>query len=80
MEIDVVKIGNSRGIRIPQSILKQCKITDKVEMRVEGSRIVLEHPRCREGWAEAFASLGAEQPQLLPEHSLSSFDDEEWDW
>ena len=32
----VVKIGNSRGIRIPKTLLEQADLTDEVEMTVEG--------------------------------------------
>ncbi len=32
----VVKIGNSRGIRIPRTLLEQASLTDEVEMSVDG--------------------------------------------
>ena len=34
MQLDVVKIGNSKGIRIPKAILKQCQIEDQVDLNV----------------------------------------------
>ena len=37
----VVKIGNSRGIRIPRTLLEQAGLTDEVEMVVEGNQLTI---------------------------------------
>lgn len=51
-------------------------------MLVEDGKIILARPANRAGWAEKFAELGSEREDelLLPEHSLSRFDSEEWEW
>ena len=55
MEVNVIKIGNSRGIRLPARLLKQCGIDKKVEIIVDGSIIKLAPVRkVREDWEEAF--------------------------
>ena len=41
MEIDVIKIGNSKGIRLPMAILKQCGIESKVELEIEDNCIII---------------------------------------
>ncbi len=41
MRVPIVEIGNSRGIRIPQAILKQVSFGDEVEMDVADGRITL---------------------------------------
>lgn len=41
MKISVIQIGNSKGIRIPQSILKQCDIEEEVDLEVQGKSIIL---------------------------------------
>jgi len=41
MMISVVKIGNSKGIRIPQAVLQQCQIDNEVELEVIGRTIKL---------------------------------------
>lgn len=54
MEVDVVRIGNSKGIRIPASMLKQCGIDRKVTLSLDGNRITLTPSRApRQGWAAA---------------------------
>jgi antitoxin MazE len=78
----VVKIGNSRGIRIPRAILEQAGLTGDVEMKVEGNQLIIQASRLpRQGWEERFAAM-AEQgdDRLLDEISPSSWDEEEWTW
>jgi flagellar motor switch protein FliG len=41
MRVPIVDIGNSRGIRIPQAILKQVSFGQEVEMDVADGKIVL---------------------------------------
>jgi antitoxin MazE len=55
MKLSVVRIGNSRGIRIPKPLLDQCHITEAVELKIEGKRIVLTplKSKPRQGWAAA---------------------------
>ncbi|QDR81943.1 AbrB/MazE/SpoVT family DNA-binding domain-containing protein [Sporomusa termitida] len=55
MEADIIRIGNSKGIRIPASLLKQCGIDKKVVIKVDGNIITLAPARApRQGWEEAF--------------------------
>ncbi|GGE19247.1 hypothetical protein GCM10011390_43080 [Aureimonas endophytica] len=61
----VKKFGNSAGILIPKPILAQigARAGDKVDMRIEGNRIVIERVVAapRAGWAEDAESLAAEE-------------------
>jgi flagellar motor switch protein FliG len=41
MRIPIIDIGNSKGIRIPQAVLKQVMFADEVEMEVEEGRLTL---------------------------------------
>lgn len=41
MLADVVKIGDSKGIRIPADLLKECQIADKVEMKIQDEKIII---------------------------------------
>jgi len=78
----VVKIGNSRGIRIPRTVLEQAGLTDEVEMKVEGNQLIIQAPHAtRQGWAEQFAVM-AEQgdDRLLDEVTPTRWDEDEWTW
>lgn len=41
MRLPVVKIGGAHGVRLPQSVLKQCGVCDRVSMEVDGDSLVL---------------------------------------
>jgi len=55
MQINVVKIGNSKGVRIPKKVLDQCHVENALELSVKNDEIILTpvHRKPREGWAEA---------------------------
>lgn len=85
MKAQIVKIGNSQGVRIPKPFLQQSGISAEVDIEVNGSEIVirsLRHPR--EGWEDSFRRMAANgDDRLLDEESLptlSIWDEEEWQW
>jgi antitoxin MazE len=72
MEADIVPIGNSKGIRIPSHILKQCGIDKKVVIEVDGNKITLVPVRSlRQGWEESFKKAAAR----IREDELVIYDD-----
>jgi len=75
----LVKIGNSRGIRLAKPLLEVAGLADEVEIEAAPGVLTIRpsaHPRA--GWAEAAASF---KPMgLLDEMSATRFDDEEWSW
>ena len=60
MKVNLVSIGNSKGIRIPRSVIKQCGFGDQIEMRVSDGMVVLAPAQqLREGWDAAFEKMAA---------------------
>ncbi|HAK77213.1 MAG TPA: MazF family transcriptional regulator [Runella sp.] len=58
MELSVITIGNSRGIRLPKSILEKHSISDKIELVLEQGYIILKpKPEPRKGWEDAFKQM-----------------------
>ena len=79
----IIKIGNSRGVRIPQTLLVQAGLTDEVEMMVEGERLVIQPLHMvREGWNEQFSNMALQgDDHLVDEISQNSrWDEVEWEW
>ena len=82
----IVKIGNSRGIRLPAHILSVAGLSegDEVELQAETGHIVISPARQpRAGWAEQAAALAASgEDQLLDGDTMatSSWDHSEWEW
>lgn len=82
MKTRLIRIGNSRGVRIPKPLIEQAGLGDDVELRVsDGAIVVARLRRPREAWAEAAAQLVARgDAGLLDPPSATRFDDEEWSW
>lgn len=80
METNIVKIGNSKGVRLSKTILEKYQIGDRVEIILEDDQIVLKPIKApREGWAEAFKKMHeAGDDQLLIPDVFEDEDLEEW--
>lgn len=82
MKAQLVRIGNSRGIRLPKVVIEQARLTDEVELEVRGSTVVITAARRpRDGWAEAARQLHSEAgDQLLDPPTSTDFEEAEWQW
>jgi antitoxin MazE len=83
MKLQIIQIGNSLGIRIPRSLLKQCGFKDSVVAKVEdGKLILLPDINPRQGWEEAFKRMAetGDDKLLDQDHIESTFDKKEWKW
>lgn len=78
----IVRIGNSRGIRVPKILLDQAQLPDEVELHAEPGRLVVQGVRRpRTGWAEAARAMSeARHDGPLDEPFPTRFDLEEWEW
>jgi antitoxin MazE len=83
MKVNLVQIGNSKGVRLPSSVIKQCRFGDEIEMRVEHGIVVLAPARrTRDGWDDAFKTMAAakDDAPLIPDAIEHDWDKEEWEW
>jgi antitoxin MazE len=80
----IIKMGNSKGVRIPKPILEQLALGEEVEMSVRGDQLVIRPgKRPRSGWEEDFARMAERgDDRLLDEETVSStkWDQDEWEW
>ena len=62
-ELQITRIGNSRGIRIPADLLKKYKIRDTVVIEERAGELALRSKNDRKlSWQETFAEMaGAEE-------------------
>jgi antitoxin MazE len=82
MKARLVRIGNSRGVRLPKPVIEEAGLTDEVEVRVrDGAVVIRPIAQTRSGWAEA-AQRARQQDDdhLLDEPTKTHFDDKEWEW
>lgn len=82
MKARIVRVGNSRGVRLPKPLLEQAGLPDEVEIHAEPGRIIIESAhRVRSGWAEAARTMADHGDDvLLDEPTPTEFDAEEWTW
>lgn len=78
METSIIKIGNSRGLRLSKTILEKYHIKDKVELILEKGQIILrpiESPR--KDWEEKFKEMADNNDDELLMNDV--FEDENFD-
>lgn len=81
MKVKLISIGNSRGIRIPRSIIETCGFGDEVELGVgDGVAVLAPVGKARKGWDEAFAKMAdaGDDGRLGPEPLRHDWDEREW--
>ncbi len=82
MRTRLIRIGNSRGIRIPKALVEAAGLDAPLRMRVVDAGLLLErveHPRA--GWAEAARELESRgEGGLLDDPVPTVFDESEWEW
>lgn len=82
MKARIVRIGNSRGIRLPKPLLEEAGLGEDVELRAtEGSILISPATGRRTGWAKAAQLLherGQDHP--LDPAAPTRFDQTEWKW
>ena len=80
MEVSVVKIGNSKGIRLSKTLIEKYNIKDTVELILEKGYVILKpKPEVRKGWETSFKKMhesGDDKPLMNDVFEDENF--EEW--
>jgi len=71
MKSNIVRIGNSKGIRLPKSVLELCGLKDFAEIKVIDNVLTIRPVHIpRLGWSEAFSAMARHKDdKLLDEDS-----------
>jgi len=86
MKAHIIQIGNSRGIRLPKSLLQECDLDNdantEVEVIVKNKHLVISKVQTpRAGWDTAFKKMAAAgDDQLIDTGDQNKWDAEEWEW
>ena len=78
----IIRMGNSRGIRLPKTLLHKARLEGKVELQAEPGRILISKPaKPRAGWAKPARRMRERgEDQLLDQPTPTRFDTEERKW
>lgn len=82
MKATIIPIGNSRGIRIPKTVLEQCHIEKEATLEVEKGAIVIRPARKypRENWDAAFQEMRRLKEDNLLISDTVDADLKDWEW
>ena len=78
----LIRVGNSRGVRIPKVLIDQAGLGEDVEISVQDGGLMIgpAHKR-RAGWDSKFESMAAQgDDRLLDPPRPTAWDDTEWTW
>ncbi|MEY3835631.1 MAG: hypothetical protein RI989_1059 [Bacteroidota bacterium] len=82
MKSKIISIGNSKGVIIPSSFMKDLGLTDSVEMEVvENTLVIRPISSARKGWEEKIAQVAKSDksnerlPDFFKDENL-----EDWTW
>lgn len=84
MKVAIVRIGNSRGIRLPKTVLEQCDLGDEADLEVKNGQVVIRSARRpRSGWEASFTAMHEAGDDALLDadtHSATAWDERDWRW
>jgi antitoxin MazE len=78
----IVKIGNSRGIRIPKVLIDQLGLEGEVEISVQRNHLIVQSASSpRDNWEEQFRAMAERgDDRLLDTPTPTEWDRDEWQW
>lgn len=85
MKTKIVKIGNSRGVRIPKSFIDESGLKNEVELEIDDGKIIIKPiSKNRESWDSAFHKMAKNDDDILLDsetlYNQTKWDEEEWEW
>ena len=82
MKASIISIGNSKGIRIPKSVLDQCKFNKEAELEVQDHKLIIKPVRkkARSGWDKAFKLMHDRKEDVMLVNNALDVELEKWKW
>ena len=80
MRTNLIKIGNSKGVRITSNIIKECELGNGIEIKVLDKKVIVEAIRePRLDWNNSFEKMHKNKEDVLVNESSNDFD-KDWEW
>jgi len=80
MKVNLIKIGNSKGIRITSNVIKECEFNNEVEIKVIDKKVIIEAVKePRSNWETSFKKMHKNKEDFLVAESSNVFD-KDWEW
>jgi len=84
IKVKIIRIGNSKGIRLSKSLIEQYDMKDEVLLEAKKDSIVIrsvKNPRAN--WEKLFEKMRLRGDDVLLDEGIefaSDWDQEEWQW
>lgn len=81
MKAQIIRIGNSQGIRIPKTLIEDGKLSGEVELELhEDGLLIRSLQKPRANWDARFkAASDADDDQSIGD-TRTTFENKEWQW
>lgn len=77
----IIKVGNSKGIRIPSTLLKDFDVNEEVELELKNNTIIIKPvKKVRSGWDQAFKEMNKNQDDKLLINDIFEDEMDDWEW
>lgn len=84
MRTNLIRIGNSQGIRIPKVLLEQSRLGTEVELEVDEGKIVIHSAtHARQGWGEKFRLMADNGDDVMIDTDSgeqTEWEKNQWEW
>ena len=77
----LIRIGNSRGIRLPKPVIEHAGIEEDVDLTMQDGKVIIEAAdRPRADWDAQFQEAGGStQDEMLLPDAATDWDEQEWE-
>ena len=81
MKAQIIRIGNSQGVRIPKTLLEDGKLAGEVELELHEDGILIRSLRKpRSNWDSAFRAIADSDDDHALSEVPTEFEKKEWQW
>ncbi|MBI5788597.1 MAG: AbrB/MazE/SpoVT family DNA-binding domain-containing protein [Candidatus Schekmanbacteria bacterium] len=82
MKATIVSIGDSKGIKIPNTVLEQCHIKSEVTLEVVNCNIIIQpaNKTPRKNWEQCFQEMSKNKEDRLIIDDNLDLDTSGWEW
>ena len=87
MQSTLIQIGNSKGVRLPASLIKQYELKEAIEITPTAEGILIQPAqkrKAREGWEEQIDAVNEKYGPEAPDQEWLGFttewEEKEWQW
>jgi antitoxin MazE len=80
MKTKLIKVGNSKGVRIPKPMIEEAGLSEDIELILDDNRIILQSTNTpRAHWDESFSETDDVNEEITA-YFTNDWDEEEWTW